>query len=291
MEKVTLTCTGCAQEFVTSAKRRSKVCPKCAAARWEANCLARGEDPAQVRRDKKNTGRTLARLGLAKEEAEWHRNAAAAAERNLHFEQTLALQGGLCAITRQPEQRQLGGKPTALSRDHAHDTGQYRGLLTRSANAALGYFRENTALLERAAKYLEFWREEHLKGGVPWMKYKRYPTEGVTCHICGGLNTHTRLGKVLRPTQDHCHVTGYLRGVLCHTCNLGLSHLNDRPEWLRRAAEYLLAWGRPAGVDCSAGPARLTNPPPARAPLDPKLQPTGVAGVGRPHYEAKPDPA
>lgn len=38
---------------------------------------------------------------------------------------------------------------------------------------------------------------------------------------------------------DHDHGTGKVRGVLCFACNAALGQMRDRPDALRRAADYL----------------------------------------------------
>lgn len=53
------------------------------------------------------------------------------------------------------------------------------------------------------------------------------------CAICGTEPN----GVVL--AVDHCHATGQIRGLLCTPCNMGIGHLRDDPDVLRRAAAYL----------------------------------------------------
>lgn len=68
------------------------------------------------------------------------------------------------------------------------------------------------------------------------------------CEICGSAvamdSAHI----------DHCHTTGAVRGVLCYTCNTGIGGLQDSPELLSSAAQYLLR-----NVDVLAMAGQLTG--------------------------------
>ena len=52
---------------------------------------------------------------------------------------------------------------------------------------------------------------------------------------------------------DHCHETGRIRGLLCHSCNLALGHVQDKTEKLNGLIEYLRneknSWGYIKGAD------------------------------------------
>jgi hypothetical protein len=58
-------------------------------------------------------------------------------------------QNGVCLICRKPDPK---GR---LCIDHDHDTMKVRGLLCRNCNLALGNFKDDPLLLERAALYLQ----------------------------------------------------------------------------------------------------------------------------------------
>jgi hypothetical protein len=58
-------------------------------------------------------------------------------------------QGNTCAICKLPDER---GR---LCIDHDHVTGKVRGLICRACNLALGYFKDDSARMRTAAKYIE----------------------------------------------------------------------------------------------------------------------------------------
>jgi Recombination endonuclease VII len=60
--------------------------------------------------------------------------------------------------------------------------------------------------------------------------------QGGVCAICKKKPDE---GKVL--FVDHCHMTGMVRGLLCHKCNMVLAFGNDDPDILRAAIAYLQA--------------------------------------------------
>ena len=57
------------------------------------------------------------------------------------------------------------------------------------------------------------------------------------CKICG--IHQDKLTKKL--AVDHCHLTGKIRGLLCHHCNLLLGYSKDSIEVLEKAVKYLTA--------------------------------------------------
>lgn len=62
------------------------------------------------------------------------------------------------------------------------------------------------------------------------------------CAICGELETLTYNGKIRQLQADHCHSTEQTRALICSRCNLLLGKVNDNPDLLRKAADYLEHW-------------------------------------------------
>lgn len=60
--------------------------------------------------------------------------------------------------------------------------------------------------------------------------------QGGACAICGSVEGG---GKHKRLVVDHCHRSGAVRGMLCHSCNTAIGHFRDDPNLLRAAAAYV----------------------------------------------------
>jgi hypothetical protein len=63
--------------------------------------------------------------------------------------------------------------------------------------------------------------------------------QGGVCAICGQPETRTFRGKVKRLAVDHCHDSGRVRALLCHSCNTVIALAKEDPGILRVAADYL----------------------------------------------------
>jgi len=90
---------------------------------------------------------------------------------------------------------------------------------------------------ENPEKYRQIWRAAALrKYGLTIAQYDAMlAAQNSACMIC-------RLAFDDTPKSihvDHCHGTGRVRGLLCSGCNTGIGCLQDSPEILRRASEYL----------------------------------------------------
>lgn len=62
-----------------------------------------------------------------------------------------------------------------------------------------------------------------------------------SCAICKKQFSIGKSG-VLHFMVDHCHQYGYIRGLLCVSCNNGIGLFKDDPELLITASKYVENW-------------------------------------------------
>lgn len=74
-------------------------------------------------------------------------------------------------------------------------------------------------------------RMRHYHQQKPAFYYELFSKQNGRCAICGVPSAHLKV--------DHDHKTGCLRGLLCHSCNVGISWFQDNPMLLKNAASYL----------------------------------------------------
>ena len=85
-------------------------------------------------------------------------------------------------------------------------------------------------------------RELRKRYGIAFSDYQRmFEAQEGKCGLCSGGETRIdhRTKRVSRLAVDHCHKTGKVRQLLCHSCNNGLGTFKDDPDRLRAAIAYL----------------------------------------------------
>lgn len=103
--------------------------------------------------------------------------------------------------------------------------------LSYAGPRCLGCHRDKQAASKKAAHEAYVLKTYGLKAG----EYdKIHEGQGGKCFIC---NRYT--GKTKKLAVDHDHKTGYVRGLLCSTCNKILGHFRDDPIAGARIVEYL----------------------------------------------------
>lgn len=61
------------------------------------------------------------------------------------------------------------------------------------------------------------------------------------CAICGKVESSVdhRTKRARYLAVDHCHTTGKIRGLLCSRCNTAIGLLEDDPQILQNAIDYI----------------------------------------------------
>lgn len=78
------------------------------------------------------------------------------------------------------------------------------------------------------------------KYGITYETYEKMSkNQGNLCAICNNPQIIKHIVRNENLCLDHCHKSGKIRGLLCASCNIGIGHFKDNPEYLIAAAEYL----------------------------------------------------
>ena len=93
---------------------------------------------------------------------------------------------------------------------------------------------------ENPERYKQLDRENGLKRyGITQADYDRMlAAQGGHCAICPSTIPG---GNGIYFSVDHCHITGKVRGLLCHFCNVGLGHFNHDISRMQRGIDYLVS--------------------------------------------------
>lgn len=94
------------------------------------------------------------------------------------------------------------------------------------------HHRERKKALKRAAHARWIEKTYGITSEQYWALYE---AQGGHCYICQWATGASRLLAV-----DHCHDTGYVRGLLCSVCNKFIGYLRNSPDAGFRVGEYLV---------------------------------------------------
>jgi len=82
--------------------------------------------------------------------------------------------------------------------------------------------------------------------GITQKEYNEiYLRQGGVCAICGNKEIIKINGKVKSLSIDHNHITGEIRGLLCHYCNVAIGILKEDISIFQKCIEYLKMTKRP----------------------------------------------
>lgn len=111
----------------------------------------------------------------------------------------------------------------------------------RAVRSDTQYRRLTEAQKVRRREYARVYRFTKTYGITPMEYDTMLDTQDGVCALCGRPETRVdpRTGKVYGLAVDHDHLTHQVRSLLCHSCNLSIGRLQDDPDLLRRAADYI----------------------------------------------------
>lgn len=124
-------------------------------------------------------------------------------------------------------------KSENLCIDHDHNTKRVRGMICSSCNLGLGNFHDDIDYLKKCIKYLTKLNNCNVKYDSKKIRKEQKIWLDKYNNKCGICGRKEKLG------VDHDHQNGFIRGVLCNTCNLGLGIFEDSLTNIGNAISYL----------------------------------------------------
>lgn len=242
-------CSSCGRQIATPYKNENQ--PECAACYRRRKRAERGlkrpgppADPSKPRsrygEARKNEG---TRNGVVGRPAlDRCPNGHAYTPENTFYQEAEGYRGNLrrgCKICRRESQRRhkgqdpLGDKPVGThNRNKTHCPQGHE------------YSEQNTSIRpdgSRACKKCKVWVHRKMAYGLTPADFDNlWDSQDGRCAICNKV-LDVDFSREIH--VDHCHLSGSVRGLLCHGCNVGLGNFKDSPEALRAAADYVETGG------------------------------------------------
>lgn len=119
------------------------------------------------------------------------------------------------------------------------------------------------ANLERVRNQSKEWRAANpeVVKGIMWKRQYGLSVDDVNkmmcnqngkCFVCG-IKLEANGRGPFSAQIDHDHATGWVRGLLCRSCNCAIGHAKESVDRLRKCADYLETWAAiTGGVDAVA---------------------------------------
>jgi hypothetical protein len=127
------------------------------------------------------------------------------------------------------------------------DPSKADGIARKCKNCVTGFRKNSEVARETRRRHKrKYARRIHLRKsfGLSEETYEAMlAAQGGGCAICASPRGKRRLA------VDHCHVTGKVRALLCHACNVGIGHFRDDPALVARALDYLRTHSPPSDVE------------------------------------------
>lgn len=199
--------------------------------RWKANCEVCGNE-FQRRRPGQRTCGVVCRAQLP------HHTGGARAKAGLA---PRVCQNPECGKTYQPvRDNQISCDRACLLKCPSYIEAQKRTDGRPERRAAQNQRRRVTGSADPSSRQAENLRQQLRKYGVTPEEYTaKVAAQGGVCAICGQPPAENGVKAASRLHQDHDHITGMNRDLLCCSCNPGIGYFHDDPVLLRAAAEYI----------------------------------------------------